>query len=223
MNEEKVFQPNLTTELIISSSQKFLSRNEISSYLELGCGCGEITFKNILNMNAKKVVITDIGSKAIEVASKRFDDVGRKVDARIGNLFEPINKDERFDLIISDVAAISNIFLNKTDWYDGVSCETGEDGLVLIAQILKKAVEHLNPNGSIIYPVLSLSSETGISDVVKKHYRKTSVLVAKEWPHRFSENSFVETLRKHEEIGNISFKEISGLHIFKTSVWQSFN
>ena len=72
MNEEKVFQPNLTTELIISSSQKFLSRNEISSYLELGCGCGEITFKNILNMNSKKVVITDIGSKAIEVASKRF-------------------------------------------------------------------------------------------------------------------------------------------------------
>lgn len=219
---EKVFQPNLTTDLIIKASQNYLKNKKISSYLELGCGGGEITFKNIKLLKNSKVVITDISDLAIKTAKEKFKQINFNIDARVSNLYSNIQNDEKFDLIISDVASISDIFLKQTKWYDGVSCNTGKNGLFLIKKILNNAHKYLNNNGSIIYPVLSLSSEIELLNIAKKKFRDTVKLEQKEWPYEFHDKDFVNKLEAYKLKGLLNYKFISGLHVFKTSIYQSF-
>lgn len=219
---DKVFEPNLTTELIISGAKNFLQKNKISSYLELGCGCGQITLSNFEYIKKSKIVITDVSDLAINTAKDNFKKIKYNIDARVSNIYESIDKNEKFDLIISDVASISEIFLSQTNWYDGVSCKTGVDGLNLISKVLNGAKNYIHSNGSIIYPVLSLSSENGLKKIISNNFKKTIVLKEKEWPFKFHDQNFINKLDEYRDKGYINFKNLSGLHVFKTSVYQSF-
>lgn len=219
---EKIFKPNLTTSLIINALRVFLENKKINSYLELGCGGGEITYSCLEFLCDSKIIMTDISQKSIDSTLTRFRAKNIDIDARQSNLFSAINPNEKFDLIVSDVASISDIFLSETDWYDGVSCDTGADGLKLISLILEKSKKFLNERGAIIYPALNLSNTTKLKSLAEFNFSNTTVLGGKDWPFKFNNPSFEFKLDEFKNKGLIDFKKISGLHIFRTEVWMSF-
>ena len=71
--------------------------------LDLGTGSGiQAVFAA---QNALKVIATDIGKDAVASAEnnvKRFG-LEKEIDVRLGDLFEPITKDEKFDVIINNI------------------------------------------------------------------------------------------------------------------------
>jgi methylase of polypeptide subunit release factors len=219
---EKIFKPNLTTQLIISALRGFLENKKIANYLELGCGGGEITYSCLASLRNSKIVMTDISQKSIDLTIQRFKDNNINIDARKSDLFSAINPNEKFDLIVSDVASISDIFLPETDWYDGVSCDTGSDGLKLISLILENSKKFLNEGGAIIYPALNLSNTTKLKSLAELNFSNTTVLAGKDWPFKFNNPSFEFKLAEFKNKGLVDFKKMSGLHIFRTEVWMSF-
>lgn len=218
---ESVFTPNLTSSLIVDSLIKFLeSKSSPLKYIEMGCGSGYITF-NVSNLlKNTDVTLSDISEIAINEVKKQIDLKSLEYKAIVSNLFNNI-QDNNFDLIVSDVAAISEELTNITTWYDGISCDTGKDGLKLITELLVKSKDYLSKSGSIIYPVLSLSDKGKLDDLTKKLFAKTEVVASKDWPYKFSDVGHIKLLNHLKDSGFISFRYLSGLHIFTTEVWVS--
>jgi methylase of polypeptide subunit release factors len=216
-----VFIPNLTSDLLVDSLIRFLELNSIpSKYIEMGCGSGYITFNVCKFLKNTDVTLSDISEKAIEKVNMQLKLKSLKYKAIISNLFSNIDENN-FDLIVSDVAAISNELTTITNWYDGVSCDTGKDGLKLITELLVKSKNYLSKSGSIIYPVLSLSDKDKLSILTKKLFSKTDVIVSKDWPYKFTDINHIKLLDYLKKNGFISFKFISGFHVFTTEVWIS--
>ena len=219
-----MFEPNLTSNLIVDTLKKYLKYNNIESFLELGTGSGFITqevFKFHKN-NKIKIVTTDIMEESEEISKKNFINSGLEVDVRIGNLFEPILIDESFDVIVSDVASISETLNNFLPWYDGVPCNTGEDGLKLFNQILKKVKGHLNAGGCFIYPMISLSDTNTQAQKIDMLFRKTLTGLSSKWPLKIKDNMLLDCLDNLKRKKYCDFDIISGYHVFKTEVKISY-
>jgi methylase of polypeptide subunit release factors len=75
-------------------------RGEFGSMLDVGAGCGFLTF--LAARNCKRVVATDLNPRAAAFVdlNARLNGI-RNIEARTGDLFAPV-KGERFDLIISN-------------------------------------------------------------------------------------------------------------------------
>ena len=153
-----MFTPNLTSKLLVKGVRHTINSTEFNSFLELGAGSGFITLGSFEGINTEnlKIVSTDIMQEAKIIAEKNFSDASISVDFRVGSLFDPIKENEKFDIIVSDVAAISENINEYLPWYDNVPCNTGESGLKLFNQIVSNISKYLNPKGKFVYPVLSL-------------------------------------------------------------------
>jgi len=219
---DKIFTPNLTSKLLLKSASDLLSKKPIENYIELGCGSGFITF-NLTNYlsKSKSVFLTDISNQAIDEVKKVIMNEKLNFTALQSNLFDNVDKSLKFDLILSDVAAISEKLLPITDWYHGVSCETGDDGLALISKLLDKSRSYMNDSCILLYPALSLSNTSLLRTKADSFFENTSVVASKDWPYKF-ENNDIDYLNKLKDEGIISFKIISGYHVFTTEVWKSW-
>ena len=70
-----IFKENLTSKLLQEASIKIVNKqNSISKILELGCGDGNISKYVLKNQKIKNVLCaSDISSKAIKIAKKKFE------------------------------------------------------------------------------------------------------------------------------------------------------
>lgn len=219
---DKIFTPNLTSKLLLKSASELLSKKPIDNYIELGCGSGFITF-NLTNYlsKSKSVFLTDISNHSIDEVKKVIMNEKLNFTALQSNLFDNVDNNLKFDLILSDVAAISEKLLPITDWYNGVSCKTGNDGLALISSLLKSSSSYMRKNSVILYPALSLSNMSKLRTIANAYFENTSVVASKDWPYKF-ENNDIDYLNNLKEEGMISFKLISGFHVFTTEIWKSW-
>ena len=222
-NLEKVFTPNLTTKLIIDSVKKYLhsidNSKENYSYLEMGCGSGEISFELYDFIKDFDITLSDVSPTAIEKTKKRFATLNNNLNFFVSNLYENIPK-KKYDIIISDVAAISEDVLPITNWYEGVSCQTGQDVIDLIKVILEQAKDFMKEGSVIIYPALNLSNLNSLREITNKNFKTTEVITSKNWPYNFNDEQ-KNILRSIKKRGSIDFKELSGAIIFNTEVWIS--
>lgn len=222
--DQKVFKPNLTTNLIIEATKEYLSsnikENQSLSYLEMGCGGGEITYSLKDMLISYDLTMTDISSLAIKKTKERFKDENLNINIYQSNLFNEIPKNKKFDIIISDVAAISEDVLSITDWYDGVSCKTGPDGINLIEKIIKESANYMNDGAALIYPALNLSNLEKLKKTVNKNFSKTITLKSKNWPYNFSDEQ-KKILKFLKQNNHVNYKELSGVVVFNTEVWMS--
>ena len=220
-NIKSIFKPNLTSDLLVEALHIYFSKFSIpSKYIEMGCGSGYITFKLNEHLKYSEVTLSDISDLAIERVKEELKFNSLSYKAVVSNLFQNI-QDSDFDLIVSDVAAISEDLTSITNWYDGVSCDTGRDGLKLISDLLIKSKGYLSNKGSIVYPVLSLSNTSELRSLSDRLFSKTEVLVSKDWPYKFSNDKDINLLENLKDNGLISFKYVSGFHVFNTEVWLS--
>ena len=128
--------------------------------LDLGTGCGALALALATEGGFARVVATDVSLDALEVASlnaAQYHD-GAPVELRAGSLYEPLARDERFDVIVSNPpyvasAAFDGLEPEVRDWEPRGALEAGADGLRVLTPLIAGAARHLAPGGLLALEV----------------------------------------------------------------------
>jgi len=124
--------------------------------LDVGTGCGILAV--LATKKAKKVIATDINPFAVQSAAQNavlnnFDD---KIEVRQGDLFEPIEKNERFDVILFNAP-----YLPSEEWEErdmvSQAWAGGETGRKVIDRFISSVGKYLSENGKILLVQSTLS------------------------------------------------------------------
>ncbi len=185
IQKKNVFIPNQTTRLILKSITKKLPKKKIS-ILDLGCGNGFLgiillkTFKNIT-----KIDFCDSSKEAILNCSQNLKlniPNNSKYETYQSNLFESLDREKKFDIIINDVSGISQKLISIFPWFKKIPCETGSDGINLNLKVLSKFKKYLKKNGKMFMPIISLSNEKKLISFITKKKLKYKELDQIDWP-----------------------------------------
>jgi len=175
-----VFRPTNTSDILIEACGKaILSPKKV---LDLGCGCGLVGITlSKMGLCKGPVFASDLSAEAVDLAKRNAEKMSVEYVAHRGNLFEPW-KSEKFDVIIDDVAGISDDIAKISPWYpQGVPCDAGRGGTKWIEQIIEQSRAYLTKDGMLIFPLLSLSNEDKILQTLKMAYSSYEIIAKKDW------------------------------------------
>lgn len=156
-----VLIPRPETELLVECSIKHLeSLNkdplEKSQVLDLGTGSGAIALAIAKNTNNTFVTAVDMSADALKIARQNAQqlELGDRVSFLEGSWFEPLNKEDRFDLIVSNPPYIRHEDPHLTEGdlrFEPIDALTDHhDGLNPYRIIFKKSPSFLKPGGLLI-------------------------------------------------------------------------
>jgi len=181
LHDEGVFQPTATTNYLINGVIKKLHNKNISSLLDLGCGSGVVGISLFKKLTINKIFASDYSKRSTEVAKENFLRNKTSYDVRHGSLYEPWDS-YKFDVIVDDISGISSVIASISSWFEGVPCESGDDGTDLTIKVLENSKKHLNPNGVLFFPVIGLSDTSKIEMTANKIFGSFEVVSENEWP-----------------------------------------
>ncbi len=140
-----VWGPSIDTLLFCRALSK-VDLSGVKKVLEIGPGSGFIS-KYILDHvpGVEKLYAIDLNEKAAECTRENIPD--SRVESAVGDALEFI-KDNTFDLIVCNPPYIPRPKSIDDNPYEGVS---------LLAYLLERGKEHLNPDGVIVTNISSLS------------------------------------------------------------------
>ncbi|NIS33239.1 MAG: peptide chain release factor N(5)-glutamine methyltransferase, partial [Actinobacteria bacterium] len=128
--------------------------------LDLGTGSGAIAISLALEGPFERIVGVDISDPALKVAWSNVIEtgVGDRVELRSGSLFEALDPDERFDVIVSNPPYIADheadeLPIEVRDWEPSVALYAGPTGSEVIDRIVDGAATHLKPGGLLALEV----------------------------------------------------------------------
>ncbi len=211
----KIFKENLTSKILQKNSSKLINKLKIkSNILEIGCGDGNIT--NFIIKKRKKnhnFFLSDVSEVAVKKAKKKIS--YKKCQFKIGKWLDPWEQN-KFDVIISDVSSINDFIAKESEWYNGVECNSGIDGLKNIEKILASIKKNLKKNGLFILPVISLSNEKKMIRLLDNKFKKISFSEKIYWP---IPSFFKNKLAKYKNLkkkSKINFEEKFGIYLAYT-------
>jgi len=155
---EEIYVPSDDTYLLIENLKVIPS----DLVLEIGTGSGIVAL--IAAVTAKKVVATDISPIAVNYARNNAikNHLESKLEIRMGNLFEPINEKESFDIILFNAPYLpenSGLTHNNADWLQN-AWNGGKAGRKLIDPFILQCKKHLASSGRVQLVQSSLSNIT---------------------------------------------------------------
>ena len=177
-----VFYPTSTSVLLLRAARRMLDRPPRTA-LDLGCGCGvvAVVLARLLG-RAAAVCASDVSAAAVQLTRDNAERSGVAVECRRGSLFEPW-AGRRFDLIVDDVAGVAEPLDRLSGWYpEDVPSEAGPDGTHWILEVLDQAPVHLEPEGRLVFPVLTLSREGSVLDRARARFRTVRLLEEQWYP-----------------------------------------
>jgi len=151
---EDVYEPAEDTFLVADSLAQIVREGD--TLLDLGTGCGILAI--IAARKAKKVIATDVNPHAVKCArlNAKINGVAHKIDVRLGDLFQPIQKAERFDVILFNAPYLPSSQREQRTWM-GRSWAGGPTGRQLIDRFFIEAPNYLKRNGKILLVQSSLA------------------------------------------------------------------
>jgi len=157
-----VYEPAEDTFLIADSLAQIVKEGDM--LLDMGTGCGILAI--IAARKAKKVIATDINPHAVKCArlNAKINGVAPKIDVRLGDLFQPIQKTERFDVIVFNAPYLPTSPCEQRTWL-GRTWAGGPTGRQLIDRFINEAPHYLKRNGKIL---LVQSSLANIDETLEK-------------------------------------------------------
>jgi len=174
---QKVYEPAEDTFLLAEN----LVVNEDDVVLDVGTGCGILGV--LAAKKAKKVVATDINPYAVSCAqmNARQNGVLAKMDIRQGSLFEPIKKNEKFDVIIFNAPYLPTSESEKKSWI-GKAWAGGQSGRDIIEPFMSEVSKYLKKKGRIFLVQSSLSEIDKTIQRFKESGLDAKIVAEKKFP-----------------------------------------
>tara|TARA_S200000501_G_C20793238_1_gene730509 strand:+ start:612 stop:1316 length:705 start_codon:yes stop_codon:yes gene_type:complete len=218
--DDFTFQPTFTTNLIIQSVSKNISKD--SSILDLGCGSGVVAIAlSKISKFSHSFHASDISKTVEKVVSNNSKINQVDIEVKQSNLFSSWNR--KFDYIVDDVSGISSKVADLSPWFKNISCESGVNGDLLTKKVLKNAPSYLKESGRLFFPVISLSNVALILKAAKNYFDNVELVLKKDWPLPEAMQSERNKLEKLKLNGYIDFQEKFGLLVASTSVYIAYN
>ena len=151
---EEVYEPAEDTFLIADILDQTVAHGE--TVLDVGTGCGVLAV--VASKKAEKVVATDVNPHAVKCARQnaRANGVSRKVQVRLGDLFEPLSGIEKFSLIVFNAPYLPSTRDEHRSWKSR-AWAGGSTGRKIIDRFIKDAPHHLKTKGRILLVQSTLS------------------------------------------------------------------
>jgi release factor glutamine methyltransferase len=151
--------------------------------LDLCTGSGCILLSLLHYSNSSVGIGTDLSQKALDTACRNADSLGLSDRAqwRQGDLFDALEKDEKFDLIVSNPpyiasGVIPSLAAEVKCHEPRLSLDGGEDGLDFYRRIIPGAVAHL-VIGGMLYMEIGFDQGEAVAGLMRKAgYYEVAVL-----------------------------------------------
>ena len=150
--DEHVYEPAEDTFLIAEK----MAVTEDDTVLDVGTGCGILAV--LAAEKAKSVLAVDVNPYALQCASRNAETNGVKerIEFRRGDLFQPINPNERFSLILFNAPYLPSEPDEEKSWI-GKAWAGGQNGRKILDQFIMDAPNFLAAGGRIQLVQSSLS------------------------------------------------------------------
>jgi release factor glutamine methyltransferase len=163
---------------------KLLKSKPNAKILDLGTGSGNIPVALAHSIKGCHVTSVDISADAIEIAKKNAGK--HKVETRIdfvqGDLFAPLPKGSKFDLIVSNPPYVTEAEFQALspgvkDFEPKLALLAGADGLDFYRRIAEAAPEYLQPGGTILLEIGSTQGDAVKELLTKSGFLETRILL----------------------------------------------
>jgi ribosomal protein L3 glutamine methyltransferase len=158
VNPDVLIPRSPLAELVENGFEPWIESGKIEHLLDLCCGSGCIGIAAAAYLPDCEVDLADISEPALRVASDNVQEHGleNRVHVIGSDLFEAIT-DRRYDVIVSNPPYVSRAELAQLPREYGhepvMALEAGEDGLAVVAGILRQARDYLTPWGILVIEV----------------------------------------------------------------------
>ena len=170
---KNVYEPAEDTFLLAKSL--VVDQNDV--VLDMGTGCGILGI--LAAKKAKKVVATDVNPHAVSCTqmNAKLNEVTGKMDIRLGNLFEPVEGNEKFNVIVFNAPYLPSERSEQKTWIER-AWAGGPSGMELVDQFISEAPRYLMEKGKI---VLVQSTLSNVDETIRKLGKEglSAVIVAK--------------------------------------------
>jgi release factor glutamine methyltransferase len=167
----EVYEPAEDTFLLA----KNLSVKNGASVLDMGTGCGILAV--LAAEKASIVVAVDINPHAVActLRNAEFNGVKTKTEVRLGCLFEAVEAEEKFDVILFNAPYLPVERDEGVDWVEK-AWAGGETGRAVIDKFIEQAFNHLAVGGCILLVQSSLSNVEETLRRLRQHALRAAVV-----------------------------------------------
>ena len=185
---EEVYEPAEDSFLIAEQLVQIVKEDD--AVLDIGTGCGILAV--IAAKKAKKVIATDINPNAIECAKLNAENnhVAAKIEIRQSDLFQAIQKTEKFNLIIFNAPYLPT--KNEEETWIERAWAGGPTGRQIIDRFIIEAPHHLKTKGKIL---LVQSNLADINKTLEKFQTDLKVKVIAEKKVAFETIAVIEATK----------------------------
>jgi len=167
--------PRDDTEILVSEVLKLFSKDDVLNILDMCTGSGCIAISLAKFLAKSNILGVDISDKALEVSKKNSAKNG--VETRVkfvqSNLFENIEKDEKYDLIVSNPPYIKSELIKLLDkdvlcYEPKLALDGGESGTMFYDIIVKESIDYLKDDGILAFEI-DCTYYNYIEDMLRKY------------------------------------------------------
>lgn len=173
--DENVLIPQPDTEILVEEVLNLIGKQESLSVLDMCTGSGAIAVSIAKNTNNCKVYAVDISNTALEVAKKNAirNEVDEKIEFINSNMFEKLDINKKFDIIVSNPPYIETDIIKQLDIQvqnePKIALDGGFDGLDFYRNILANSKKYLKENGTVAMEIGYNQGES-VTDLFKTQY-----------------------------------------------------
>lgn len=174
--DENVLIPRPDTEILVEDVLSIIGKQENLSVLDMCTGSGAIAVSIAKNTNNCKVYAVDISKNALEVAKKNAikNEVDEKIEFINSNMFENIDINKKFDIIVSNPPYIETDTIKQLDIQvqnePKIALDGGFDGLYFYRNILANSKKYLKENGTIAMEI-GYNQRKSVTDLFRTQYK----------------------------------------------------